>query len=199
MTHRRTFFDKDIVPVLMGWYWRGIFPMAEETGEIFLYEPVRRGVIFLDRFHVPDSLRKIVRAGKFEIRINTDFESVIHACADRESTWISAELIRWYTALHRSGYAHSVEAWRENQLAGGLYGVSIGSIFCGESMFHRQRDASKVALVALVEHMKKKEMLLIDTQFTTEHLRRFGAVDIDQEEYLRYLQKAKLYRGSFFP
>ncbi len=171
-------------------YCQGIFPMADERGRIGWYSPDPRAVFPLDAFHVPRSLRKTIRRGGFEVRVDTSFEAVVRGCADRESTWISEAIVRGYTELHRLGMAHSVEAWREGRLAGGLYGVAIRGAFMGESMFSRAPDASKVALVALVERLRERGFRLLDSQMPTEHLRRFGQVVIPREEYLRRLAAA---------
>ena len=181
---------------LLSAYAQGVFPMADRDGKIRLYTADPRGIIPLDAFHVPQTLRQLVRKppdkGGFELRINYDFEATMRACmANRpEGSWINSELIRAYTRLHDLGYAHSVEAWRDGKLAGGLYGVSLGAAFFGESMFHRERDASKVALVHLVGRLLEREFELLDTQATTPHLRRFGCVDIPAREYLLRLRRA---------
>ena len=172
-------------------YSMGIFPMADDDDEIHWYSPDPRCVIDLDGFRVSRSLRSTVRRGEFDIRINTAFDEVIRACADREEgTWISPEIVAVYTALHREGFAHSVECWLDGRLAGGLYGVTLGGAFFGESMFHRVTDASKVALVALVERMRARLFTLLDVQWITSHLARFGAVEIPRMEYLRRLDQA---------
>ena len=166
-------------------------------GRIRWYAPGPRAVIPLDAFHVPRSLRQTVRKSVFEVTVNADFPGVIRACAEREETWISAEIERAYTELHRLGLAHSVEAWRAGQLAGGLYGVALGGAFFGESMFSRETDASKVALVALVERLRARGFVLLDTQFLTPHLARFGAVEIPRAEYERRLAEALQCRRRF--
>lgn len=172
-------------------YCAGAFPMGDERGRIRWFSPDPRCILDLDRFHVPRSLRKVCASGRFETRIDTAFSRVLAACADRpEGTWISREIVRVYTALHRAGHAHSVESWRGGRLAGGLYGVSIGGAFFGESMFHRETDASKAALVALVERMRARGLVLLDTQWSTPHLEMFGAVEIPRSEYLRRLEAA---------
>lgn len=174
--------------VLLSAYVQGIFPMDVEGG-IRWFSPDPRAIFELDGLKVSRSLRQSCR--KYEIRINTAFEEVIEACAGREEgTWISDEIVAAYTRLHRLGFAHSVESWREGELAGGLYGVAIGGAFFGESMFHVQRDASKVALVALVDRMKQRGMTLLDTQFTTPHLETLGVVEIPRNDYLRRLRRA---------
>src|SRR5262245_45117232 len=183
--------------VLRG-YCSGLFPMGRPDGGLDWYSPDPRCVIELDTFHVPYTLRKTVRRGIFEVRINTAFDEVIRACGDREDgTWISPRIIRLYTALHEAGYAHSLEAWRGGELAGGLYGITIGAAFFGESMFHRVTDASKVALVALVERLRQRGYTLLDTQWNTPHLQRFGAVDIPRDEYLARLVEAIAVERSF--
>ena len=172
-------------------YSNGYFPMADSrNGPIWWYSPDPRAVIPLDGFTISRSLRQRVRKRTYEISIDTAFEEVIHGCAAREETWISDEIIRAYVALHRDGYAHSVESWCEGTLAGGLYGVSIRGAFFGESMFSRQTDASKVALVALVEHLQKRQFILLDSQFINDHIRQFGTREIPRVEYLRQLRVA---------
>jgi len=177
-------------------YASGLFPMANDRHDptIHWIEPRRRGVLPLERFHEPKSLRKLMRRGRFEVRIDTEFEHVIEACAEprdeRPRTWLNDELIALYCALFELGYAHSVEIWLEGRLAGGLYGVSMGAAFFGESMFSAERDASKVALVTLVERLRAGGYRLLDTQFVTDHLRRFGAIEISRERYRRQLKMA---------
>ena len=169
--------------VLYG-YEQGIFPMADpKDGSVYWYRPHWRGVIPLKAFHVPKNLRKLVRREVFEVASDRAFEDVMRACADRESTWISETMIEVYTALHRMGYAHSVECWQRGRLVGGLYGVVIGGAFFGESMFHRVSNASKVALVHLVERLREGGFVLLDTQYTTPHLEQFGAIEISATEY----------------
>jgi leucyl/phenylalanyl-tRNA--protein transferase len=177
-------------------YASGLFPMANDRHDptIHWIEPRRRGVLPLDDFHAPKSLRKQIRRQRFQIRIDQAFERVILACAEpcpeRPRTWLNDDLIQLYCTLHRQGYAHSVESWADGRLLGGLYGVSLGAAFFGESMFSRARDASKIALVALVERLRAGGYLLLDTQFVTDHLRRFGAVEIAREAYQRQLRRA---------
>jgi leucyl/phenylalanyl-tRNA--protein transferase len=177
---------------LLNAYANGVFPMGDESGRIRWYSANPRGVMPLEQFHVPQTLRQTIRQGNFEIRINHNFEAAMRACmqARIERTWINEELIAAYVRLHELGHAHSVEAWRNGELAGGLYGVSLGAAFFGESMFHRHRDASKVALVALVDRSKERGFELLDTQTCSEHLKRFGGTEIDEDEYLRRLHKA---------
>ena len=183
---------------LLAAYVVGIFPMADDTGQIHWLAPDPRAIIELDSLKVSRSLRAVVRRGVFELRINTAFGDVIAACAERrEGTWISRQIRGAYTELHRLGFAHSVEAWKGGDLAGGLYGVAIGGVFFGESMFHRATDASKVAIVHLVERMRQRGMVLLDVQFITEHLRSFGAVEIPRREYEGRLRDAVRLPCSF--
>ncbi len=179
-------------------YANGIFPM-DVDGELCWFSPDPRAILPLDAFHVPRTLRQVVRQGRFEIRVDGDFAAVILACAERpiEQTWISEEIVAAYTRLHELGFAHSVEAWRDGELAGGLYGVALGGAFFGESMFHRRRDASKAALVALVERMKARGFSLLDVQWPTPHLRRFGVIEVPRREYLRRLRAALLLKCDF--
>jgi leucyl/phenylalanyl-tRNA--protein transferase len=172
-------------------YRLGAFPMADPEGVVWWYSPDPRAVLDLDQFHIPHGLRRTLRRRPFDIRIDTAFEPVIDACGDRhEGTWISPQIRSVYCALHRHGHAHSVECWQGEQLAGGLYGVAIGGAFFGESMFHRVTDASKVALVALVERLRARGFVLLDTQWTTPHLEQFGIIELPREEYLRRLADA---------
>jgi leucyl/phenylalanyl-tRNA--protein transferase len=183
-----------IDPVLLvAAYRQGVFPMAIEDGAIAWFSPDPRGVIPIETFHVSSRLARVVRRGTFAIRIDHDFERVIRACADRgddDGTWISEEIVEAYVELARLGLAHSVEAWRDGELAGGLYGVHLGGAFFGESMFHRVTDASKVALVALVDRLRARGFTLLDTQWITPHLAQFGAAEIPRREYLRRLADA---------
>ncbi len=176
--------------LLVAAYTQGYFPMDVE-GEIGWFSPDPRTILPLDGFRASKTLRQSFRSGRFEIRVDTAFDKVIRLCAARdEGTWISAEIVEAYTTMHGLGLAHSVESWRGEELAGGLYGVAIGGAFFGESMFHRERDASKVALVALVERIIGRGFTLLDIQWMTDHLRRFGAVRISRDEYLGRLTKA---------
>jgi leucyl/phenylalanyl-tRNA--protein transferase len=177
--------------LLLHAYRNGVFPMAMEGGEIAWFSPDPRAIIPLDdRFHIPHGLKRTLSRGMFEIRIDTAFERVIRNCSQRKDTWISREIIASYVNLHRLGCAHSVEAWHEGELAGGLYGVSVGGAFFGESMYHDVTDASKVALHALVERMRARQFTLLDTQWTTPHLERFGAYEIPRTKYLKLLADA---------
>ncbi|MHC4443489.1 MAG: leucyl/phenylalanyl-tRNA--protein transferase [Planctomycetota bacterium] len=176
--------------ILVAAYSQGIFPM-DVQGTIQWFSPDPRAIIDLDKFKASRSLRAAYRQGRFEIRINTSFEQVIQACSHRaEGTWISQEIIAAYTHLHQLGLAHSVESWEEVQLVGGLYGVALGGAFFGESMFHHRSDASKVALVALVERLRQRNFVLLDVQFQTAHLQSLGAEEIRREQYLARLKTA---------
>ena len=170
--------------LLLHAYRNAVFPMASPDGEIAWYSPDPRGIIPLDEgFRVPHGLRRTLKKGRFEIRVDTAFETVMRECAAREETWINEEIIASYTALHRLGHAHSVEAWLEGRLAGGLYGVALGGAFFGESMYHEVTDASKVALHALVMRLRARGFELLDTQWLTPHLETFGAVEIPRADY----------------
>jgi leucyl/phenylalanyl-tRNA--protein transferase len=183
--------------VLLQGYRLGVFPMAMDDGSIEWFSPDPRGILPLDAFHVPHALERVVRKGVFEIRINTSFAAVMRHCAERAETWINPEIIESYTRLHEIGCAHSVEAWREGALVGGLYGVSVGGAFFGESMFHRVTDASKVALCALVERLRQQRFTLLDTQWRTPHLERFGATEISRRQYMYLLSRAVALSRSF--
>jgi leucyl/phenylalanyl-tRNA--protein transferase len=182
--------------ILLRAYSIGLFPMAESADdpEIFWVEPDLRGVLPLDDFHISKSLAKTVRRKPFEIRFDNDFDSVIAACGEetqgRPSTWINQTIKALYSNLHRMGHAHTVEAWDGDQLVGGLYGVSLGAAFFGESMFSRRTDASKICLVHLVGRLRHGGFKLLDTQFTTEHLKTFGAIDVPKDEYEHMLAAA---------
>lgn len=172
-------------------YRAGVFPMADEDDCIYWFSPDPRCVLEFDRFKISRSLRQTIRRQVFETRINTAFDEVIAACSTRpEGTWISSTILSVYQTLHRQGYAHSVESWHDDRLAGGLYGIAIGGAFFGESMFHRVSDASKVALVALMEHLQQRGFKLMDTQWSTPHLARFGTIEIPRAEYLTRLRDA---------
>ncbi|MCB8979686.1 MAG: leucyl/phenylalanyl-tRNA--protein transferase [Ardenticatenaceae bacterium] len=187
--------------MLLSAYCQGVFPMAHEDGRIYWYDPDPRAIIPLDRFHVSRSLERTIRQQRFEIRLNTAFTAVVQACAapapGREETWINDDILQAYTRLHLLGFAHSVEAWQADELVGGLYGVAIGGFFAGESMFSHVPDSSKVALAFLVAQLRQQEFRLLDTQFMTEHLRRFGAVEIPADEYRRLLNRAILTHTVF--
>lgn len=168
--------------------------MADEAGEIFWYDPDPRAIIPLDTFHLPKRLARTIRNDGFDVRVDTCFRRVMELCAepgpDRDGTWISPQLIDLYTQLHHSGFAHSVESWRDGQLVGGLYGVAMRGLFAGESMFSRATNASKVALVALIKRLRAGGFVLLDTQFVTHHLAGFGAYEISRAEYRRRLAQA---------
>jgi leucyl/phenylalanyl-tRNA---protein transferase len=172
-------------------YQQGWFPMGDDKSPgIEWYSPDPRGIIPLDTFHVPDRLQRVIRQARFTIRIDTAFDEVIRCCAARGETWITRDIIDTYAELHRLGFAHSVEAWQGDELAGGLYGVALRGAFFGESMFHHTTDASKVALAALVDRLRSRDYLLLDTQWVTPHLQQFGAMDIPRIRYLRMLARA---------
>lgn len=177
--------------LLLKAYGAGFFPMADSReGPIHWYSPEPRGIIPLESFHVPRALRRVMRSARYAVRCDTVFERVMRECASREETWISEDIICVYTELHRMGHAHSVEAWEQDTLAGGLYGVVLGAAFFGESMFSLRPDASKVALVSLVDRLRAGGFALLDTQFVTAHLRMFGAREISRREYLDLLVRA---------
>jgi leucyl/phenylalanyl-tRNA---protein transferase len=183
--------------VLETCYRAGAFPMADGEGGVAFYRSNPRSVLELDSLHVSKSLRRTLRKGTFEVRINHDFEAVIRACADREETWIDAEITAAFIAFHRAGRAHSVEAYADGELTGGLYGVSVGGAFMGESMFSWRPDASKVCLVHLVERLRERGFVLLDCQIQNDHLARMGAVEIPEGEFLRRLERAVSLRRSF--
>ncbi|MEN3026225.1 MAG: leucyl/phenylalanyl-tRNA--protein transferase [Chlorobiota bacterium] len=179
-------------------YQHGYFPMADpETREVFFYSPDPRAIIPLDGVSISRSLRQTLRRGDYEVRFNTAFEAVIRGCAERPQSWISEELIAVYAELHAMGFAHSVEAWYGDLLAGGLYGVALGGAFFGESMFTRRPDASKVAFVALVERLRQRGFVLLDAQYSNPHTQRLGALEIPRSEYLRRLECALRLRCRF--
>jgi leucyl/phenylalanyl-tRNA--protein transferase len=178
--------------LLLQGYATGIFPMADsrDAADLFWVEPRNRAIMPLDRFHLSRSLRRTLRSGGFAVTRDADFSAVITACADREETWINADLERAMLALHSSGHAHSVEVWSGYELVGGLYGVKLGRAFFGESMFSRMRDASKVALAWLVARLKVGSFTLLDCQFMTEHLASLGAISVPRETYVALLSAA---------
>nr|WP_099558801.1 leucyl/phenylalanyl-tRNA--protein transferase [Hartmannibacter diazotrophicus] len=190
--------------MLLKAYACGIFPMAEsaEDPSLFWIEPEERGVLPLDSFHLPKRLARTVRADHFQVRIDSDFKGVIDGCAapapGRQTTWINDRIRALYASLFEAGHAHTVESWREGKLVGGLYGVSLGGAFFGESMFSRETDASKVALVHLVARLRAGGYRLLDTQFVTSHLARFGAIEIRRSAYRKRLGDALTTEGDFF-
>jgi len=183
--------------LLLNAYAQGVFPMGMPNGEIGWFSPDPRGVLPLESFHVPHGLGRTLKKARFEIRLNSAFEAVMRGCAEREDTWIDDEIVKSYGRLHELGFAHSVETWREGRLVGGLYGVSLGAAFFGESMFHVETDASKVALHALIERLRKQHFTLLDIQWVTPHLATFGAIEISRRRYLKELQSAIRCSASF--
>jgi len=176
--------------LLLQGYRLGVFPMAMADDTIEWFSPDPRAILPLDKFHVPHALRRTLKKEVFNVRVDQRFAEVIRACAKRKDTWINDEIIHSYERLHELGYAHSVETWSEGKLVGGLYGVAIGGAFFGESMFHRVTDASKVALVALVQRLRARKFVLLDTQWLTPHLAQFGVNEISRSHYLRLLGRA---------
>ncbi len=199
---RRSLSPDGITPELMlRAYSIGVFPMAESAHDPWLHwiEPRQRGIIPLHGLHISRSLAKALRADLFDIRINSDFPRMIESCATaRETTWISHRLRSLYVELHEQGFAHSVEAWFDGELVGGLFGIALGGAFFGESMFHKKRDASKIALAHLVARLIKGHFRLLDTQFITPHLQSLGAVEIDRTTYLTHLDQALEIDADFF-
>jgi leucyl/phenylalanyl-tRNA--protein transferase len=194
--------DTSLTPeMLLYGYQIGVFPMAEDkkSAQVQWFAPDPRAILPLDHFRVSKNLEKLVRRGRFEIKSDSDFEGVMRGCAERKSTWISDDIIKAYTALHRMGFAHSIECWDEERLVGGLYGVAMGGAFFGESMFHRVRDASKVALVHLVHVLRSLGYILLDTQFTTPHLERFGVIEIPRARYEQELVAALSVKVKAWP
>lgn len=176
--------------VLLGAYAEGVFPMAEE-GEVHWFSPLMRGVIPIDeRFHIPHGLKRRLKKNPYDVRWNEDFRAAMQGCAEREETWIDERIEESYYELHQLGFAHSMECYDEEGLQGGLYGVALGKAFFGESMFSRKTDASKIALVHLVEWLRENDFTLLDTQWMTDHLRQFGGMEIPREEYLELLAEA---------
>ena len=183
--------------ILLDFYRRGVFPMAMD-GELRLFSPDPRGVIPLEKFRIPHGSRKVLRDPGWKVTVNAAFEEVVLGCAEREETWIDETIFGSYAELHHLGHAHSVEVWRDGELAGGLYGVALGAAFCGESMFSRIPGASKVALASLVERLRGRGFVLLDTQWVTPHLEKFGACEIPRSEYLEQLAKAVEMKTSFW-
>lgn len=196
----------DITPdLLLKAYAYGVFPMAKSRGDdkVFWVQPKLRGVIPLHAFHVSRSMRKFLRRGDFTVSVDTSFSEVLEGCAEpkpgRQETWINAKIVELFTDLHTAGLAHSIEVWRGAELIGGLYGLAMGAAFFGESMFSRAENGSKTALCHLVGIMKRGGFTLLDTQFITDHLARFGAVEIPQKDYLAQLSAALSQQGHFGP
>ncbi len=196
----------EITPgLLLRAYAHGLFPMAKsaESDELYWFDPPLRGVLPLERFHIPRRLRREIRRGTFTVRYDTAFDQVLQACAepasDRPTTWINDRIVSLYGALFEIGHAHSVECWRDDELVGGLYGVSLKRAFFGESMFSRATNSSKIALVHLVALLRYGGFMLLDTQFTTEHLRQFGGIEIPQADYKTRLAAAMEGDGIFNP
>jgi leucyl/phenylalanyl-tRNA--protein transferase len=190
--------------ILLRAYAEGIFPMAERRGdpELFWVSPEMRGIVPLDAFHVPKRLARTVKSDRFAVTADMAFADVMRACAeptpDRPESWINDEIVRLYTALHAAGHAHSIECWRDGRLVGGLYGVKLGAAFFGESMFTRERDASKVALVHLVARLRRGGFALLDTQFLTAHLARFGTIEMPRAQYHTLLARAISHEAEFY-
>jgi len=187
--------------LLISAYCQGVFPMAHEDGDIYWYDPDPRAILPLDNFHISRSLQRTLKKGQFDIRRDTAFRDVMEACAEpqpgREKTWINDEILYAYTELHQAGFAHSVEVWQDGTLVGGLYGVAIRGLFAGESMFSRTTNASKVALVHLVHHLNNQNFQLLDIQFMTEHLSKFGAIEISAQAYKQKLLLALQVTAAF--
>lgn len=187
--------------LLLQAYSQGVFPMGDKDGSVLWYDPDPRTILPLENFHIPRSLARRIRKGGFEIRYSSSFRQVMEACAEpgpgRETTWITPPILDVYRQLHEYGFAHSVETWIDGVMAGGLYGVTLRGLFAGESMFSRVPDSSKIALVFLVERLREKGFTLLDTQFTTAHLKRFGTIEISQAEYKMRLAQALQINPSF--
>ncbi|AWI83990.1 leucyl/phenylalanyl-tRNA--protein transferase [Alloyangia pacifica] len=180
--------------LLLQAYRAGVFPMAEhrDDPELFWVDPRRRGVIPMNGFRISRSLARRLRRQDYEVTFDRDFEGVIDACADRRETWINSEIRALFTALHHRGHAHSIEVWMQDELVGGVYGLEVGGAFCGESMFSRRRDGSKIALAWLIDLLKRAGFILFDTQFLTEHLASLGAIEIPRQQYRAQLATALL-------
>jgi len=205
MSRRSDPFAIDLTPeLIIRAYAAGIFPMAEDAGspDLFWVSPERRGILPLDGFHLSRTMRKTLRTHPFAVRVDTDFDAVIEGCAtegeDRDSTWINPAIRRLYGELFRRGFVHTVEVWDGPRLVGGLYGLSLGAAFFGESMFHRVTDASKIAIAHLVARLNAGRYRLLDTQFVTEHLRSLGGIEIPRADYEVRLADAIAQPGDFF-
>lgn len=192
--------SQDITPeLLLQAYGAGIFPMAESSDdpEVFWVDPKRRGILPLNGFHISRSLRRRLLRSDYRITLNRDFDGVVAACADRDETWINATILGLYRQLHAAGFAHSIEVWQGEDLVGGVYGVTLGAAFFGESMFSRATDASKIALAYLVDHLRRAGFQLFDTQFITPHLASLGAIEISRAAYRERLRAALKNRADF--
>ena len=203
MANRESAFIEITPEVLLKAYACGIFPMAESADDPALYwiEPEKRGIIPIDRFHVPMRLARTVRSDRFLVTVNRDFDGVIDGCAaalpNRPRTWINERIRALYRKLYERRHCHSIEVYEDGELVGGLYGVTLGRAYFGESMFHRARDASKVALVHLTARLKAGGFRLLDTQFVTDHLKIFGAVEVPRRQYHKLLEAALIGEGDF--
>lgn len=200
MSNKEQNSNKDLLKpeIMIQLYAKGAFPMADEkTGIINWYLPETRCIIPLDNFNIPRSVKKIIDKEYFEFRFNTDFLSIVKGCADRESTWISDELIKAYLKLQRRGHIQTVEVWKDGVIVGGLYGISFRGAFFGESMFSKVSQASKAALAKLIYHLKEKDFVLLDVQYMTEHLKMFGAIEISWSEYQEKLLESYLRNCEF--
>ena len=175
---------------MLNYYAQGAFPMADENGKIDWYQPKTRTIIPLDKYNIPRSLKKFMDTSDYKIKYDNDVMEIVRQCAKRKQTWISPELVEAYKGIHEIGFLHSVEVYQNNKLVGGLYGVTIGGAFFGESMFSKKSQASKTALAKLLERLRKKGFVVLDIQFLTPHLEMFGATEIDFEEYALLLEKA---------
>jgi leucyl/phenylalanyl-tRNA---protein transferase len=191
--------EKITPEMLLRAYAAGVFPMADsqENPEIFWVDPLDRGILPLDKFHISRTLKRNIRHETFQIRTNFDFFSVLKGCADRNETWINDSIFQLYLSLHEMGFAHSMEVWQEDTLVGGVYGVALGGAFFGESMFSRRKDASKIALAYLVDRLRVGGFTLFDTQFITPHLASLGAVEISRAHYRELLEQALLVNADF--
>jgi leucyl/phenylalanyl-tRNA---protein transferase len=183
--------------ILINAYSQGYFPMAEEKGEIYWHCPDPRAVIPLDKIKKPRSLTKYSRKNNFKYSVNSDFEFVIRACSDRQETWISSEIIDIYLDLHKKGFAHSVETWSGNEIVGGLYGISLGAAFFGESMFNNKNDAAKAAFYYLAEYLKSRGFILLDSQYINPFTQQLGAVEIRKKDYIKKLEQALIIPITF--
>lgn len=188
------------VPTLVRAYSEGVFPWFSQGDPVMWWSPDPRGIFELDRIHVSHRLARTIRSGKFSVTVNRCFFDVVRECGEErdEGTWITDEMLEAYTALHRDGHAHSLEVWHEDKLAGGIYGVTVGGLFAGESMFHRVTDASKVALVKLCERLRERGFILFDSQMVTPHTAAMGAIEIPRSEYLRHVREAIELKGISF-